>query len=41
MLMLMISYYWQLFASQQTDLLSLPLLTGTWLGLRSGAITGV
>ena len=31
-------HYWQLFASQQADLL-LPLLTGTWLGFRSGAIT--
>ena len=27
------------FASQQTDLLLLPPLTGTWLGFRSGAIT--
>ena len=32
--------YWQLFASQPTDLLLLPPLTGTWLGFRSGAITG-
>ena len=31
---------WQLFGSQQTDLLLLPPLTGTWLGFRSGAITG-
>ena len=38
--MLMTPYYWQLFASQQTDLLLLPPLTGTWLGFRSGAITG-
>ena len=30
---------WQLFASQQTDLLLLPPLTGTWLGFRSSAIT--
>ena len=32
-------HYWQLFASQQTDLLLLPPLTGTWLEFRSGAIT--
>ena len=31
---------WQLFASQQTDLLLLPPLTGTWLGFMSGKITG-
>ena len=36
----MTPHYWQLFASQQTDLLLLPSLTGTWLGFRSGAITG-
>ena len=34
------THYWQLFANQQIDLLLLPLLTGTWLGFRSGAITG-
>ena len=28
------------FASQQTDLLLLPPLTGTWLEFMSGAITG-
>ena len=28
-------HYWQLFASQQTDLLLLPPLAGTWLGFRS------
>ena len=33
--MLMTPHYWQLFASQQTGLLSLPPLTGTWLGFRS------
>ena len=38
--LVMTPHYWQLFASQQTDLLLLPPLTGTWLGLRSGAITG-
>ena len=37
--MQMTPHYWQLLASQQTDLLLLPLLTGTWLGFRSGAIT--
>ena len=31
---------WQLFVSQQTDLLLLLPLRGTWLGFRSGAITG-
>ena len=36
----MTPHCWQLFASQQTDLLLLPPLTGTWLGFRSGAITG-
>ena len=30
--------YWQLFASQQTNLLLLPPLTETWLWFRSGAI---
>ena len=30
----------QLFASQKTDLLLLPPLPGTWIGFRSGAITG-
>ena len=39
-LMLMTPHYWQLFACQQTDLLLLPPLTETWLGFRSGAITG-
>ena len=34
------SHYWHLFASQQTDLLLLPPLTGTWLGFRIGEITG-
>ena len=38
--MQMTPHYWQLFASQQTDLLLLPSLTGTWLGFRSGAVTG-
>ena len=38
--MQMTPHYWQLFASQQKDLLLLYLLTGTWLGFRSGAITG-
>ena len=38
--MQMTPHYWQLFASQQTDLLLLSSLTGTWLGFRSGAITG-
>ena len=38
--MLTTLHYWQLFASQQTDLLLLPPLAGTWLGFRSGAITG-
>ena len=33
-------HYWQLFASQQRDLLLLPPLTGTWLGFMSGATTG-
>ena len=33
-------HYWQLFASQQTGLLLLPRFSGTWLGFRSGAITG-
>ena len=33
--MLMTPHYWQLFANQQTDLLLLPPLTGTWLGFRS------
>ena len=33
--MLMTPHYWQLFASQQTDLLLQPLLTGTWLGFRN------
>ena len=37
--MLKTPHYWHLFASQQTDLLLLPPLTGTWLGFRSGAIT--
>ena len=32
--------YWQLFESQPIELLLLPPLTGTWLGFRSGAITG-
>ena len=35
------STYWQSFASQQTDLLLLPPLTGTWLGFRSRALTGL
>ena len=38
--MQMTPYYWQLFASQQTDLLLLPPLTWTWLGFRTGAIIG-
>ena len=38
--MQMTPHYWQLFNGQQTDLLLLPPLTGTWLGLRSDAITG-
>ena len=38
--MQMTPHYWHLFASQQTDLLLLPALTGTWLGFRSCAITG-
>ena len=33
-------HHWQLFTSQQTDLLLVPHLTGTWFGFRSGAITG-
>ena len=37
---LMTPNYKQLLASQQTDLLLLPPLTVTWLGFRSGAITG-
>ena len=40
MSMLMTPHYWQLFASQQTDLLLLPPLTGTLLGFRSFAIAG-
>ena len=35
----MTPHYWQLFASQHTDLLFLPPLTWIWLGFRSGAIT--
>ena len=35
----MTPHYWQLFASQQTDLLLLPPFTGTWIRFRSGAIT--
>ena len=38
--MQMTPHYWQLLSSQQTDLLLLPPLTGTWLGFRSGAIIG-
>ena len=38
--MQMTSHHWQMFASQQTDLLLLPPLTRTWLGFRSGAVTG-
>ena len=38
--MQMTPHYWQLFASQQTDLMLLPSLTGTWLLFMSGAITG-
>ena len=38
--MLTIPHYWQLFASQQIDMLLLPPLTGTWLRFRSGAING-
>ena len=38
--MQMTPHYWQLFASQQTDLLLLFPLTGTWLGFRSCEITG-
>ena len=33
-------HYWQFFTSQQTALRLMPHLTGTWLGFRSGAITG-
>ena len=40
LVILMTPRYKQLFASQQTDLLLQPPLTGTWLGFRSGAITG-
>ena len=36
----MTRHYWQLFTSQQTDLLLLPPLTGTLLGFKSGAIIG-
>ena len=36
---MMTPQYWQLFASQQADLLLLPSLTETWLGFRSGEIT--
>ena len=36
----MTSHYRQLFASQQTVLLLLPPLPGTWLGFGSSAITG-
>ena len=32
--------YWQLSACKQTNLLLLPPLSGTWLGFRSGVITG-
>ena len=35
-----ITHYWQLSQRQQTYLLLLPPLTSTWLGFRSGAITG-
>ena len=38
--MLTTPHYWQLFASQQTDLLLLPPLIGSLLKFRSGAITG-
>ena len=38
--MQMTPHYWQLFANQQTDMLLLSPLTGTWLGFGSGAITG-
>ena len=38
--MQMAPQYWPLFASQQTDMQLLPPLTWTWLGFRSGAITG-
>ena len=34
------SHYRQLFASQQTYVLLVPILTGTWLGFRSDVITG-
>ena len=37
--MQMTPHYRQLFVSQQTDMLLLSPLTGTWLGFRSGAIT--
>ena len=33
-------HYWQLFISQQTDLLVLPYLRGTWLGFSSDANSG-
>ena len=33
-------YFWQLFASQQTDLLLLPPLTGSLVRFRSGAVAG-
>ena len=38
--MLMTPHHWQLFASQQTDLLLLPPYNRDLLGFRSGAITG-
>ena len=34
------AHYWQLYANLETDLLLLHPLAGTWLGFRSGAITG-
>ena len=40
MTMEMTPIYWQSFASQQTDQLLLPPLTGTWQGFRGGAING-
>ena len=38
--LVMTPHYWQLFASQPTDLLLLPPVTRTWLRFMSGAITG-
>ena len=40
MIMQMTPHYWQLFASQRTDLLFQPLSTGTWLEFKNSSITG-